>query len=165
MSLLFALDPGDKSTGWVVYDTIARRIDMRGDDKNEDMLVSIGKISGVTVVIETMTPHGKRVGQQVFDAIFWGARFYERALACGLPTHTVTRAKAKGHCLRMIGGNDSDIKTALVKAYGGKKIAVGTVKAPGPLFGATSHQLAALAVARTYAETQMDTPPHGHTNT
>lgn len=166
MSLLYALDPGNKSTGWCMYRSWDKCIADKGDAPNEDILADLGKMGAeVIVVIESMTSYSKRVGRDVFDTLVWIGRMQQRAIDAGLKVELVTRKHAKGHVVGTIISGDGAIKAALIKAYGGKKIAIGTEESPGPLFGATSHQLAAIAVAKTYAETRMDTSPHGHTNT
>jgi hypothetical protein len=59
------------------------------------------------------------------------------------------------HTQRLVEGaaNDAAVRDALLQLWGGKVEAMGSKKAPGPLYGMASHRWSALAVAVTCAET------------
>jgi hypothetical protein len=75
----------------------------------------------------------------------WTGRFIERwrdYAAMGDPIR-IPRGEIKVHLCRSTKAKDANVRQALIDRFG----APGTKKAPGVLFGVTSHCWAALAVA------------------
>lgn len=105
------------------------------------------------LVIEDIQSFGMAVGVEVFRTVRWSGRFEE---AWGpKPCHFVGRKAVKIHLCQSTRATDSNIWQALIDRFGpSKDKAVGTVKAPGPLFGVKSHERAALALAVTYFDLQ-----------
>lgn len=68
----------------------------------------------------------------------------------------MTRRAVKLHLCGSMRAKDGNIRQALVDRFGGQAQAVGTKKAPGPLFGLSSHRWSALAVAVTWWDTRRD---------
>jgi hypothetical protein len=62
----------------------------------------------------------------------------------------VYRRDVKLHICGSQRAKDANIRQALIDCYGGKVEAIGKKKAPGPLYGISSHAWSALAVAQTW---------------
>jgi hypothetical protein len=61
----------------------------------------------------------------------------------------------KLHLCKSTKANDASIRQALIDRYGpGKERAIGTKKAPGPLYGVKADVWAALALAVTWHDTR-----------
>lgn len=136
---VLGLDPGDKTTGWAFLDPVTRAIIEMGDAENEAVLDRVSKLNPESDAcgIEQMQNQGKRVGRQVFDACWWGGVYYHECRRRGVYAQPVGRQAAKTG-LGVWAGGDAEAKRALVKIY-------------GKLPGASSHMLAAVAVARKFA--------------
>lgn len=94
------------------------------------------------------------VGQEIFDSVMWSGQFAH----CWRPRKfdRIYRAKVRGH-LGASKGGDAAVRAALIQRFGPyKEQAIGKRSAPGPLFGITSHEWAALAIAVTWHDL------HGH---
>lgn len=156
---VFAIDPGDTESGYCLYDAETKRPFAYGKVANHALIDVAGtQVSlygtDLTFVIETMSIP-KKCGKTVFDAIFWSGRFYQAMIDSDAVVATLMRITAKGHILKLIGGNDREMKEALEIRFGGKAAAIGTKAKPGPLYGMGNDCRAALAVAITFAETRM----------
>ena len=120
---------------------------------------------------EWMEPRGMPTSAQEFETLFWIGRFAE-ALE-NRPNHNpdgrpaklerVTRRKVKQHL--GVGGRgavgeklpsyDARIRSVLIDRWGGiggKEAAMGRKASPGPLYGISGDQWAALALAVTVAD-------------
>lgn len=145
---VFAIDPGYKESAFVCYD--GQRILSKDMLDNEKMLESIDwlkeKAADTVLVTEQMQLFaGRVIGVEVFDSVFWAGMF----------THAwrprrwdrILRSKVRGH-LGASRGGDAAVRQALIERFGPhKETAVGLKKSPGPLFGVTSHEWSALAIA------------------
>lgn len=150
------IDAGNKSSGFAIIEPISLDILELGDAPNEELLERFGVwgLDRCAVALEMMHNQGKRVGRDVFEACVWIGRYQERARECRMVCELILRKTASSHVADQFAG-DSGVKRALVSAYGGTAAAVGTKASPGPMYGASSHALAALAVARTFAQTRL----------
>lgn len=106
----------------------------------------------VPLVIEKIESFGMAVGESTFTTVYWVGIFAE---CYGLEkVHLMGRKAVKIHHCHTARATDSNIRAAIMDRFGGQSAAVGKKANPGPLFGITSHKLAALALAMTWAETQ-----------
>jgi hypothetical protein len=157
---LIAIDPGTRASGYVEMDGNGRILLADKEMANADVLNTMRTLwSGVTVAIEKMSYQGpsRMVGTETFDTCEWIGRFDEAARPC--KTALVTR-NAVLKALRA--ENDSQVAFAVRELYGGQKTAVGTKRAPGPLYGVGGHALQALAVGVVYLMQQdPDWTPEG----
>jgi hypothetical protein len=99
-----------------------------------------------TVACEWIESYGMAVGQEVFRTV---AGIGWLAGTIGTEVRLVPRKSVKMHLCQSMRAKDANIRQALIDRCG----VVGTKKAPGPLFGVSSHYWAALAVAVYAAET------------
>lgn len=107
------------------------------------------------ILIEAISGYGLTTGNQVFETLWWTGRFFEAARP--VEVIRVTRASVKQQLLGK--GNtkqpDSVLRTLLIDRYatlagdplGGKALAVGLKRSPGPLYGMANDAWAALALA------------------
>lgn len=104
-----------------------------------------------TVVIEQVESFGMPVGKEVFETVFWAGRFAE---CWGGPWARLPRRAVKMHHCHSNRANDAAIRQALLDRYGpGREKAIGTKKAPGPLYTIKADLWSALALGLTYLET------------
>jgi hypothetical protein len=149
--LLLAIDPGPVESAYVTM----RDGEIVSFDKRPNAgllpLAAVGR--GVReVVIEMVASYGMPVGREVFETVFWIGRFYQSASD---NVHRLFRQDVKLHLCKSTKANDASIRQALIDRYGpGKERAIGTKKAPGPLYGVKADVWAALALAVTWHDTR-----------
>ena len=88
--------------------------------------------------------YGMAVGAEVFQTCLWIGRFLDRWRS-EWNTHLVPRLMVKMHLCHSARAKDANVRQALIDRFG----AVGTKRAPGRLYGVSSHCWAALGVAVT----------------
>ena len=89
--------------------------------------------------------YGMPVGAEVFSTCLWIGRFIEKwvTFTCLPEPQLIPRGDIKLHLCRSLRAKDANVRQALIDRFG----APGTKKAPGALYGVTSHCWAALALA------------------
>lgn len=151
---LLAIDPGTIESAYVVMDGL--KVVSFAKETN-DMVVYKAKQFD-DVVLEMVASYGMPVGREVFETVFWTGRFFQ---ASGVPNR-LYRQDVKLHLCKSPKANDASIRQALIDRYGpGKDKAIGTKKAPGPLYGVTKDVWAALALAVTWQDTRTQRLAHG----
>jgi hypothetical protein len=160
---ILAIDPGTTRSAWVEYDPESRCILERGILDNPGLLVRLRVVGryvappvyGVAV-IEQVASYGMAVGAEVFETVRWAGRFEEALYPT--PVVLLPRMAVKMHLCGNSRAKDANIRRALLDKFGGPsfdpKVAVGTKKAPGPLYGIHADLWSALAIAVTFAETR-----------
>jgi hypothetical protein len=149
--LILALDPGNTRSALVVLDGPTVTGAMHGD--NASVLAVLAEWEhGPTLVIERIESFGMAVGAEVFETCVWSGRFWQ---AYGGPVERLTRRDVKLHLCGTSRAKDGNIRQALIDRYGGKDAAIGSKKAPGPLYGIKADLWAALAVGVTYQDRRM----------
>lgn len=143
MTRIFAIDPGPKQSGWVVFE--AGKVLGSGVDDNHDLLrwVQADQKSD-SLVIEMIAGMGMAVGQSTFDTCRWIGRF-QQAWRDPEAVRLVLRRDVKLHLCGDSRAKDPNIRRALLDLLGEQ----GTKKTPGPTYGVKSHAWSALAVAVT----------------
>lgn len=158
---VLAIDPGNMESAFVFYD--AGALVRFGILENERMLAKVREFRSyntdrdLELAVEMVASYGMAVGREVFDTCVWVGRFIEawryEPLRDKRPHTLVYRRDVKMHLCGNNAAKDSNIRQALIDRYGpGKDLAIGTKKAPGPLYGVSADVWAALAVAVTYAD-------------
>jgi hypothetical protein len=100
------------------------------------------------MVIERMQGMGQRVGQEVFDTVFWSGRF---AQAWSGGVYLIDRRDVKVHICGHARSTDADVRGHLIMMFGGTKdVAVGRKASQGPLYGFKSHMWQALGLGVTF---------------
>lgn len=145
--LILAIDPGNKISGYVVFD--GQKVVDTGVIDNEAMLLIVDTCaSGYTdtCAIEMIQSMGMAVGKEVFHTCVWIGRFIERwHQRNAKEVSLIHRNEVKMHVCLTPRAKDANIRQALIDRYG----APGTKKDPGPTYGVKSHAWQALGVAAT----------------
>lgn len=150
---MIAIDPGPEQSAWVHY--VNGTVYEAAIEPNDELLKRLwdarGDEQSMLPVIEMIASYGMPVGREVFETCLWIGRFMEAAGGAEL----VYRKDVKMHLCGTPRAKDSNIRQRLIDIYGpGKERAIGTKRAPGPLYGFKADMWQALAVAVTYDDTR-----------
>jgi hypothetical protein len=148
--ITFAIDPGNEQSA-SVYLLDGTPCDPR-KESNADLLCRLRSANEPLplLAIEMIASYGMAVGREVFETCLWIGRFLEAWEDCGGVTRLVYRRDVKLFLCQSARENDSNIRAALIDKYGpGKLAAIGSKKAPGPLYALKGDMWSALAVALT----------------
>jgi hypothetical protein len=101
------------------------------------------------LAIERIQAMGMAVGEEVFESVRWEARFAMRwETVTDRGCLLVPRIRVKMHHCHDSRAKDANIRQAMLDRFGpGKEAAMGTKKAPGPLYGVSGDVWSALAIA------------------
>ena len=140
---IVALDPG-ATTGYVVYDTKARRVVARGEFHGHDTVCLWSAIPLHVVAVERLVPHGASY-PQVVEAAYIAGRIVGQIQ---LVVHEMKRTEVRGILQEATHGavkvkDDKSVWAALLELHGGESAG----ERGGLLHGVRSHERAALAVA------------------
>lgn len=139
-----AIDPGPTESAWVEYEAVSAKIIDHGKRDNMYVLqVVLRPNPEYDLVIEKIASYGMPVGEEVFETVYWSGQF---AHAYG-GAHRITRLQIKLALCHDSRAKDANVRQALIDKWGGKAKAIGTKKAPGPLYGFAGDEWSALAVA------------------
>lgn len=136
---ILAIDPGPRLSAWVILE--GERLRGFGHDPNENVRRRIGEWAG-PLAIEMIASYGMGVGEEVFTTCVEIGRFDPERRA-----QLVTRIRVKMHLCGQARARDGNVRIALLDLWGGKEKAVGSKKAPGPLYGVSGDVWQALALA------------------
>lgn len=142
---VLAIDPGNEASAWCVL--VDGKPFESGKDLNEVVRRKLRewRKEGWLLAVEMIASYGMPVGREVFDTCVWIGRFVE---AWGADHVLVYRKDVKLFHCSSTRATDANIRAALIDRFGpGKDKAVGTKKAPGPLYGFKGDEWSALAVA------------------
>lgn len=151
---VYAIDPGYEQSALVVYD--GRSVLNHETLPNVQLLEEIGAFTCIgdnVLVIEQIASFGMPVGAEVFETVFWSGRFIQAwaGLVELMPWDRVKRHTVKTALCGNQRAKDSHIRQALLDRFGpGREKAIGTKRSPGPLYGISGDEWAALAVAVTW---------------
>lgn len=151
---ILAIDPGNTKSAWVLFRD--GKIIEKGIYANDDLAAELGHhfafIEAEHLAVEMIASYGMAVGAEVFETCVWIGRFVQ---AWGGPHSLVYRKDVKLFLCGTTKAKDANIRQCLIDLHGpGKEAAIGTKKAPGPLYGVRADEWSALAVAIT-AESQL----------
>jgi hypothetical protein len=152
--ILVAIDPGPVTSGLVVYDTVGRRVlsahaELAWVDVRR-ALVDHKLDHDVIGVVCERTQAGPPSTDVVRTTEVVG-RVLEACDNLSLPLELLYRREVlAGLGVSARGPKDALVRSALIDLHGtSRALAIGTRRAPGPLYGVTSHAWAALALAVT----------------
>ncbi len=136
---ILAIDPGTTESAYVLWDGEA--VLAVGIVPNREIICQftpeVDKLA-----VEMIASYGMAVGREVFETCVWIGRFLE-AWGNESTSVRIPRLEVKNHLCHSANAKDANVRQALIDRFG----APGTRKAPGRLYGVTSHAWAALAVA------------------
>ncbi len=150
MTRLIAIDPGTDVSGLVVLQD--RRVIRADTHPNRDILLELRLGPTADFVACEMVGHygtGMAVGREVFETVEWIGRFREAWEARVGVFVRVYRRQVKLHLCGSVKAKDGNVRQSLIDRYGGKPIAMGSKREPGPLYGVSGHEWQALAVGVT----------------
>lgn len=154
MTRLLAIDPGSRESAFLVLvDGVPGD---HGKIPNEQLRANLRGLGRAwsEAVIEFMSPRGLPTSREEMETLWWAGRFAEALQP--LEAQRVTRDAVKYHLVgRRNKVTDTNIRQVLIDRFGGiggKAEAIGTKKAPGPLYGISADVWAALAVAIAWQE-------------
>jgi len=148
---ILAIDPGYVASASLVYLTESRTITEARLQTNGSLLESLVGLRDQTdlLAIEMMQCFGMPVGREVLETCVWIGKFIERYHRASV---YVYRKDVKMYLCRSMRATDANIRAALIDMFGpGKDAAVGTKKAPGPLYGIKRDLWSAVSVGVTAA--------------
>ncbi len=165
--IVIGVDPGYEQSAFVVWNQAPETftgIVIHGYEDNAALLDRLRTFppdsrfgTSPILVIEQIESFGMAVGKTVFETVFQSGRFAEAWFPKRV--ERLPRRIIKLHLCGQSRATDSNIRQALIDRFGPTtQQAFGTKKAPGPLYGITSHKLAALAVAITWADQHAGDP-------
>ncbi len=167
MAVIIGLDPGPYRSALVVYDgsricehcqahnlNIVEWLIVHGADRTYHG-GTVGDGDTATLVIEQIAAMGMAVGAEVFMTAHWDGRFTQ---AWTQPVEHLKRHEIKMHLCGSMRAKDPNIRAALIDKFGGAEWAIGTKKAPGPLYGLHGDAWSALAVATTWYDLHVAKP-------
>lgn len=152
---IYGVDPGSEHSAMVIYDADQRKVACADDLPNSEMraCLRLSGAEGATVVCEWIASYGMPVGAEVFTTCYWVGVFAAEVERGGGRMLLLPRPDVKLHMCHSRRAKDANVRQALLDRFGpGRQTAVGTKKAPGPLYGVSNHAWAALAVAVTQAD-------------
>lgn len=162
---ILAIDPGNTMSAWCLL--VDGKPASTDKEANADVLEHLRDrntfINVDVCAIEMIASYGMAVGREVFETCLWIGRFMEAWQARGGigMVRLVYRKDVKLHLCHTARATDSNIRAALLDRFGpGREVAVGTKRAPGPLYGIKGDEWSALAVALT-CEASMAPPDEG----
>ncbi len=159
MTRVVAIDPGTELSGLVVLHD--RRVVRSDTYRNEDILFELRFGPVADFVACEMVGHygtGMAVGREVFETVEWIGRFREAWEARGKVFVRVYRRQVKIHLCGSAKAKDGNVRQALIDRYGGKAIAIGSKRDPGPLYGVSGHEWQSLAVGVTAIDLELAQP-------
>lgn len=143
---ILAIDPGTTETAWCLFRDGLPRLFAKEPNAAVRLMVGNPPEPISLVAIEMVASYGMPVGREVFETVRWIGRFEE--MADPVPVVLVYRQEVKRHLCRSSKANDATIRQALLDRFGpGREAAIGTKKAPGPLYGVSGDVWSALAIA------------------
>ena len=159
-NLILAIDPGTTDSGWVLYDPNAKRPLVAFAKEPNAVVLRRITMEGLSrdwprpiMVVEHFVSRGNRLGEDSLETVRWATRFEMAAwYKWGKAAHLVPRRAVQIWMCNEL-ADDAGIRRAITDRFGPeRKIAVGSKKKPGPLFGLPRDCWQALAVAITYCE-------------
>jgi len=150
--MILGVDPGPTHCGVVLYDDARRRaVSASAAAPLQEVLdhwLDLAWTAEALVAIELVQSYGI-AGASLLQTSEVVGRLQQRALDNDLPVRLLYRREVlRALDVTGLGNRDAMIRQRLLEIHGGtRQVACGTKRAPGPLYGITSHAWQALAVA------------------
>ena len=165
------VDPGPVESAYLVLERGSRCL-LHGIEPNDRVLELLSEYplkNESHLSLEMISSYGMPVGWETYETVYWIGRFAQ-AWGNDSTMARIYRVQARSHLCGSGKAGDPEVWRAILDRFGpSKALAVGTKKAPGPLYGVTSHKRSALAVALVYWDlvrgVEGPTPPHQCTQT
>lgn len=152
--IIFAIDPGNKESGYAVLELPDFRLLAFGKVENELLLRDVWEytIQADHFAIEMVASYGMPVGKDVFETCVWIGRFIQAA--GNKNCHFVYRKDEKLCLCGSLKAKDSNIRQALIDRYAkfDFKNGKGTKKNADTFYGVSKDVWQAIAVGVTHYE-------------
>ena len=158
--IILAVDPGPQKCGAVIYDKDKKRVLQAWKARpvgelldDITLLVKSGEVH--VVACERVQSYGISGSSLLYTAETFG-RVRERATLAGASWVYMTRRDVLLwlDLLGSPGNRDAAVRARMIEMHGGERsLAIGTKRAPGALYGVTSHAWQALGLAVAVAAT------------
>jgi hypothetical protein len=146
--MLIGIDPSPTVQSCVVWDRLSRRVlEVRSFSFPEDQDQFLEWVGLMPVAVEWIESYGMPVGKEVFQTVFQIGQIAGWLRRKG-SVRLIPRKDVKLSLCGFSRAKDPNVRQSLLDAIG----PVGTKKAPGPLYGVSSHYWAALGVAYVASE-------------
>ena len=151
---IFAIDPGNIESGFVVVEHDGQRITRvldKGKIDNYELLEIVKSAPGDhDLAVEMVASYGMAVGAEVFETCVWIGRYLQATNSNRV--ERIYRRDEKLFLCGNMGAKDSNIAQALADRFapGEPNHGKGTKKEPGFFYGFSKDMWAAMAVATTY---------------
>lgn len=151
--IVLGIDPGPTTCGVVLYDAAARQVTGAWSAVSvEDVLLLVLQRTDTVVAIERVQAQGQS-GASLLETSEVVGRLQQRALDFGRAVRLMYRREVlRALDVTGTGNRDALVRQRIIEAHGGAA-AIGTKRAPGPLYGVSGHAWQALGVAFAAAET------------
>ena len=157
MATIFAIDPGNKESGYALLALPEFRLMDFGKVGNEELLRIVPFIAGQadSFAIEMVASYGMPVGKDVFETCVWIGRFIQ---AAKVPYDFVYRKDEKMCLCGSMKAKDSNIRQELIDRYAtfDFKNGKGTKSNPDTFYGVSKDVWQAIAVGVTHYERSAD---------
>lgn len=155
MMKIIGLDPGTTQSAWCMLRD--GKLHLFGKWPNDVLLAQLRQgtdewAGDAILAIEGIASYGMAVGKEIFTTCIWIGRFMEAWENRGGHVRLVYRRDVKLFHCQTVKASDSNIRAAILDRFGGREIAVGTKKQPGPLYGIKQDVWSALAIALLVAD-------------
>ena len=128
---IFAIDPGDEESSYVIWDPIHETVLEHGYNVRNDVLLH--KVRAQEdhqfLILERIQARGISVGQETFDTAEYVGALGEAYVHKYL-VHRVFRTKVRVHFCGTPNSNDGTVRRAILDRFGGEKKAIGGIKCP-----------------------------------
>lgn len=148
---ILAIDPGNKTSSWVLLETAAgwppRLEDFYLDEANLMLEARLRQhtIRWQAVAIEMVRSYGRPVGADIFETCVWIGRFEAAIDHAAISRVRLGRKEVLSTLgVKGRGAGDKEVRARLLEIYGPD--AKGNKRAPGRLYGVTEDVWSALAV-------------------
>ena len=142
---IMAIDPGDKVSGWVLFN--GSQLLGFGITDNYELMTFLREHvfpRPTYFVCEEIKSYGMSVGATTIETIHWSGRFVQAVYPRKMGL--IPRVDCKKHVCHNGGAKDANVRQALIDRFGPQ----GTKRQPGVLYGVSKDVWAALAVAVTF---------------
>ena len=164
--IYIGIDPGNEQTAVVSIDGQRNVIEhfkcLNSDLETNLSDILCGNRKYYTVGIECVACYGMAVGASLFETAEWCGRIrcFLSSWVVAENIYRVYRKQVKMHLCGQTKAKDPNVRQALIDLYpadgGGANPQVGTKSKPGPLYGFSADQWAALGVAITTLESKSE---------
>ena len=146
--IVFAIDPGTLSSGFVLADVTPSGIELIhfGKAENRELLQIMDGVAFECLLVEMVASYGMTVGAEIFETCVWIGQFLHAAESRNIPVARLKRKEVVSEICGSSKAKDGNVRQALIDIYG----AVGTKHAPGYFYGFAGDIWQAFALLHAY---------------